>query len=700
MLSIHDSNVRISLKLNYDFVMTTEYTVPTEKITANSEQLAVLKNNFPQCFDKQGKFIVSKLQEILQADSVDLSRESYSLNWLGKSYARVLANEPIRTMLSEDTAHNEQEQNKNSHNLLIQGDNLEVLKHLKGAYTDKIKMIYIDPPYNTGSDGFVYNDDRSFTPEQFMELAGVDLDEAQRVLDFTQSNANSHSAWLTFIYPRLYIAKQLLKDDGVIFISIDDNEQAQLKILCDEVFGEANLVGNIIWNNVTDNNPTNIAIEHEYILCYANNKVNIANQWKSKISDVKDVLIRVEKELISKYTDIDELKKEYSNWFKENKFQLWPLENYKLIDFKGIYCGGRDVHNPGKEGYRYDIIHPKTGKPCKEPLMGYRFPESTMAKMLEEERIIFGETEDKLVEIKNYVKDYRQKFSSVLKVDGRAGANELKSLFPEYKKVFTNPKTIKILEDLIAFNFSDDEDGYILDFFSGSATTAHAALEYNVRSQNRINFICVQLNEKLSIDDKIVKQDFASIFEISKERIIRASNKLALDYPDKNFNQGFKIFKTCDNFLSEIKLEQLTLPEPTQVDLNFNELATQPPNQVNLNFTEKLVSDDFSESQLQDILTTWKGLDKILLSENLNAISLGNYLAYGFGHVLYLVNKGFKIEALKDLIKKLDDEHEFQVSKLVILGHHFDSKSQREIDEAMKNYSNKKSIPVDVVVRY
>ena len=172
--------------------MKTERTLPTERITANSEQLAVLKNNFPQCFDRQGKFIVSKLQEILQADAIDVSRESYSLNWLGKSYARVLANEPIRTMLSEDTEHNQQEQNKNSHNLLIQGDNLEVLKHLKGAYTDKVKMIYIDPPYNTGSDGFVYHDDRSFTPEQFAELAGLDLDEANRVLDFTQSNANSH----------------------------------------------------------------------------------------------------------------------------------------------------------------------------------------------------------------------------------------------------------------------------------------------------------------------------------------------------------------------------------------------------------------------------------------------------------------------------------------------------------------------------
>lgn len=661
--------------------MKTEQTLPTELVTANSEQLAVLKSNFPQCFDRQGKFILSKLQEILQANAVDLSRESYNLNWLGKSYARVLANEPIRTMLSEDTEHNEQKQNKNSHNLLIQGDNLEVLKHLKGAYTDKIKMIYIDPPYNTGSDGFVYQDDRSFTPEQFAELAGVDLEEAKRILDFTQSNANSHSAWLTFIYPRLYIAKQLLKDDGVIFISIDDNEQAQLKILCDEVFGEANLVGNIIWNNVTDNNPTNIAIEHEYILCYAKNKTNIANQWKSKISDVKDVLLEIEKELISKHKDIKALQKEYSSWFKENKFQLWPLENYKFIDFKGIFSGERGVHNPGKEGYRYDIIHPKTGKPCKEPLMGYRFPEASMKKMIEEERIIFGDTEDKLVEIKVYVKDYRQKFSSVLKVDGRAGANELKHLFPEYKKVFTNPKTIKILEELIAFNFSDDQDGYILDFFAGSGTSAQATLEYNVKSQNPVNFICVQLNESISIEDKKVKNDFASIFEITKERIIRASKKLTENYPNKDFKSGFKIFKTCENFLpssSYRELKQLTL---SQLDI---------PSAMT----------GFDEAQLQDILTTWKGLDKILLSENLNTVSLGDYLAYSFGHVLYLVNKGFNTDALKGLIQKLDDEHEFQVSKLVVLGHHFDSKSQREIDEAMKNYNNKKSIPVDVVVRY
>ncbi|CAG0907237.1 unnamed protein product, partial [Darwinula stevensoni] len=174
---------------------------------------------------------------------VALSKEGYSLNWLGKSYARLLANENVRTLLKAKTEHNNLPENISSQNMLIKGDNLEVLKHLMGAYSGKVKMIYIDPPYNTGSDGFVYQDDRKFTVEQLSHLAGIDKDEAKRILEFTDSGSNSHSAWLTFMFPRLYLAKQLLRDDGVIFISIDDNEQAQLKLLMDEVFGEDNFEG-------------------------------------------------------------------------------------------------------------------------------------------------------------------------------------------------------------------------------------------------------------------------------------------------------------------------------------------------------------------------------------------------------------------------------------------------------------------------
>ena len=221
-------------------------TIFSEVETANSKQLSVLKANFPQCFDKNGAFIQDKLLEIVKSSDVELSKESYSLNWLGKSYARLLANLPPKSLITEDKDHNRREENKNSQNLLIKGDNLEVLKHMVNAYSEKVKMIYIDPPYNTGSDGFLYNDDRNFTPEQLSELAVIDLDEARRILDFTVKGSSSHSAWLTFIYPRLYIARELLRDDGIIYISIDDHEHSQLKILCDEIFSEQNFVGNIV----------------------------------------------------------------------------------------------------------------------------------------------------------------------------------------------------------------------------------------------------------------------------------------------------------------------------------------------------------------------------------------------------------------------------------------------------------------------
>ena len=650
--------------------MKTEQTLPTELVTANSEQLSVLKSNFPQCFDRQGKFILSKLQEILQADGVDVSRESYNLNWLGKSYARVLANEPIRTMLSEDTEHNEQKQNKNSHNLLIQGDNLEVLKHLKGAYSEKVKMIYIDPPYNTGSDGFVYHDDRSFTPEQFAELAGIDMDEAKRVLEFTQSNANSHSAWLTFIYPRLYIAKQLLKDDGVIFISIDDNEQAQLKILCDDIFGEANFVADLsVVNNLKGRNDKKyIARTNERLLMYV------------KSQDFSEYGLPLDESTLAEYKYTD------------------GSGRYRLIELRKR--GGADTQQERPKMYYPFFVNPDTGRVSLQKSEEFNTITHPVKSNGVNGRWRWGsETAQKnidflvAVEVGNkynvYEKDYyesdegarRVKPKSVL--SGAAYSTDVAT--KEYRAImgetFISPKPVAMLKDLITYATNPKENAIILDFFAGSGTTAHALLKQNIEDGGNRKFICVQLPEEIEQSKEAYKVGYRTIFDITKDRIIKTSEKLAQDYPESYFEQGFKVFKTCESFLPSSnyrELKQLTLSQ-----------ADTPPSTTG-----------FDDAQLQDVLITWKGTDKILLSENLNTINLGNYIAYGFGHVLYLVNQGFNTSALKELIKKLDDEHEFQVSKLVIFGHHFDSKSQREIDEAMRNYNNKKSIPVDVVVRY
>ena len=244
-----------------------------DNITGNSKQIDVLKQHFPNCFDRNGKFLPDKLTEIVKSEEMDVVKEGYSLNWLGKSYARLLANLNTETLLAANEDHNQKPENKNSQNILIKGDNLDVLKHLKNAYREQVKMIYIDPPYNTGGDGFVYEDDRKFTPKELAKLAGIDEDEAKRVLDFTQSKSNSHSAWLTFMYPRLYVAKELMREDGVIFISIDDNEQAQLKMLCDEVFGEENFITTFCWEKKKKPSflSKNVGTKFEYIIVYAKN---------------------------------------------------------------------------------------------------------------------------------------------------------------------------------------------------------------------------------------------------------------------------------------------------------------------------------------------------------------------------------------------------------------------------------------------
>lgn len=651
-----------------------EETLHSNIETVNSKQLALLKKYFPQCFDKLGNFIQEKMLEVVNANEVELSKESYSLNWLGKSYARLLTNLPPKTLINEDLAHNQLEQNKNSKNLLIKGDNLEVLKHMVNAYSEKVKMIYIDPPYNTGKDGFTYNDDRNFTKEQLSELTGIDLEEAERILDFTDKGSSSHSAWLTFMYPRLYVAKEFLADDGVIFISIDDNELAQLKVLCDEIFGEENHIGNIVWKNVTDNNPSNIAVEHEYILAYSKQKSSLANYWKSNLSDVKDLLVKVGNGFISKYDDPDELQKAYSKWFSENKSELWPLENYKFIDHGGVYSGERGVHNPGKEGYRYDIIHPETNKPCKEPLMGYRFPEETMSKMISEGRIIFGDTEDKLVEIKVYAKDYKQKLSSVINLDGRAGSNELKALFPDVTKAFTNPKTTKLIEELISFACKDD--GLILDFFSGSGTTANAVINLNSRIKTKYKFIGVQLGEPNKPDSDLVNKGYETIFDITKTRISRSAEIVREQHPDFQGDLGFKIFEVVDDFRVEDDDKELSLMTMTMFD-------------------DVMLTDE----QYHTLLTTWRLYDGSELTTSVQDIDLDNYTAHLCDNRLYLIASDFSSTALKALLMKLDTDKEFSPNKIVFFSKNFDSVKQMELNEALKSYANKKSLEIDLVGR-
>ena len=249
-----------------------------EAVTPNQKELLVLRENFPSCFRADGSFDLVRFQEFLK-DKIDISHEGYELKFLGKNYAKMLASLDTETVIVPDEAHNSLPENANSENVYISGDNLDGLKHLLKSYAGKVKCIYIDPPYNTGSDGFVYNDKFNFTVENLVEKLSIDEEQAQRILDLTNRGSASHSAWLMFMYPRLQLARDLLNKQGVIFISIDDNEKDNLKLLCDDIFGENNFIASIIVQaNKRGQTYKQLAKTHEYLLVYIKNEDVILNE--------------------------------------------------------------------------------------------------------------------------------------------------------------------------------------------------------------------------------------------------------------------------------------------------------------------------------------------------------------------------------------------------------------------------------------
>ncbi len=348
----------------------------------------------------------------------------------------------------------------------IQSDNWQALEMLREKYRERVKCIYIDPPYNTGGDGFTYKD------------------------------SYQSASWMAMMEDRLGSGIKTLQPDGVLFSSIDQNEYPKLRTLLERLLGRNNALGTLVWKNVTDNNPTNVAVEHEYVECFANNRTIIESEWKSPYSDAKEILVRIGEEIIEKHKDNDQpaLQLAYQDWYKANKEFLGPLEGYKFIDSGGVYAGSRSVHNPGKEGYRYDVIHPITQKACKQPLMGYRFPEDTYKKLLGDGRIIFGNDETKLIELKVYAHEYEAKLPSVIEIDGRSGANDLTNLFGEAQK-FKNPKASALLQELLPYAVGKGD--LIADFFVGSGTTAHALMRLNQKNMLGLRWLVVEATQNL-----------------------------------------------------------------------------------------------------------------------------------------------------------------------------------------------------------
>ena len=627
----------------------------TGNITPANKDFETLKRHFPQCFDKSGNLDFEKFKKQLSATEINFSKESYGMDWLGKSYARLLATDETTTLLKEDETFNQKPENANSENLLIKGDNLEVLKHLSNAYYEKIKMIYIDPPYNTGSDGFVYADDRKFTKDELQELAGISEERAKRILDFTQSNSNSHSAWLTFIYPRLYIAKQLLKDDGVIFISIDDNEVAQLRLLMDEIFGEENFVNKIVWKKnssgktVSEKYPENI----DYILMFS----------KSGHYELENIYKPLAESTIKMYSKDDN--------DGRGKYRLYPLQK---------------TGSPGPET-TYDYVD-NSGKIWKCPKKGWRINKNKMKSLENDNRLYLKN--DKLNE-KAYWNE-RENDGQIADTlwddmpENNVGTAEVDKLLG--KAIFTNPKPTGLIKRCIKTIIKQDD--LILDFFAGSGTTADAVMQLNAEDGGNRKFILAQLPENIDQKKNKTAYDFVkdglkvaepTIFEITKERLIRAAKKIQEENKDKDLSNqdlGFKIFETM----------------PIWDDYHF-EADELDPQQTLLFDESKLTPAD-----IKALLITWKTYDGVSLTENLQETDLNNYIAHYSSGKLYLMDKGFKTENLKTLLEKIDSDKNFNPTTVIAFGYHFESKNLREISENIKSYANKKSIDVDFITRY
>lgn len=677
----------------------------TNDIKVPNKDMEMLRKHFSHCFDKNGDFIIEKFKQTISENEISFSKESYSMNWLGKSYARLLASDPARTLLKEDKEHNRKPENKESANLLLKGDNLEVLKHLTNAYYEKIKMIYIDPPYNTGDDGFVYQDDRKFTVDELQDLAGIDKERAQRILDFTQSKSNSHSAWLTFMYPRLYIAKQLLREDGVIFISIDDNEVAQLKLMMDEIFGEENFVNKFIWKNGRTSSSI-YTQEQEYILAYGK---------------------RVDKIELIKYKGDDSLIIERAN--KKISIKNPACE----ITFpKGIRFDSEDKVFPGQYGVSEKIKVTSGTMVCKNKKLNEDVTLKAgwvMKNMIEDwinGKEVYDTKGQKIKEfffkdngVLQYVKERGTVHPKTIieNFTTKKGTGEVEKLFKN--KVFDFPKPTGLIKFLLQIINKKD---LILDFFAGSGTTGDAVMQLNAEDGGNRNYILVQLPEPIDANKSKAAYDFVTkelkrdptIFEITRERLVRAAKKINQELDEKNK----KIEATIKSLDTELPTEETqeeikSLKEKIQVNKqiqshnNFKVFETMPiwedyhfeakelDEQLKLFDETKLTEED-----IEALLITWKTYDGIALTEDLQEIDLAGYMAYYANDKLYLVDKDFTTESLKALLERIDSDKSFNPTSIIVFGYHFESKNLRELAENLKSYSNKKNIDIDFITRY
>lgn len=618
-----------------------------ENMHPNSREIELLKADFPQFFGKDGEFCLDRFKKMLRSSDITLSKEGYELNFLGKSYARYLSSTKTETFISPDIAENAKEENKNSENLYIVGDNVDALKHLLGSYAGKIKCIYIDPPYNTDSNAFVYPDNFSFDAKELADTIGIEEEETERIINL--KGKSSHSAWLTFMYPRLILARELLSDDGVIFISIDDNEQANLKMACDEVFGEENFLSNVIWERAFA--PVNLmkhfSRSHDFILCYAKNEAIALNKGIQRSGEADN---------------------RYSNPDNDPR-GVWQSDNLSV--------------GPAVEANIYPIKTP-SGRVVEPPAgRSWSLSEKVFSERLQDNRIWFGSDGNGVPRMKRFLSELRKTGITPMTIwkyadvgHSQDASKKLKDLFDD-KMVFDYPKPVDLIKQAISLYTNNDD--VFLDFFSGSATTAHAVMQLNAADGGNRKYILVQLPEQIKEDKPAYKAGYRTIDEIGRERIRRAAKKIK-EETNADIDYGFKTY-----YLNELKEDVLT-------DL------------LSFDDNPKLVLDDtvgiFDTAKAKGkdaILTTYLALDGYGLSAKTEEYKLSSYTADKIEGSLYIIEQGLQSEDVMELIRRIENL-ELDITRVVIYTSSISFNVLHELKKNLANLRNNKS--VELIERY
>ena len=586
----------------------------TNDFDPRAEKIEALKQLIPEAI-QDGKINVEALKDFLQEEVQSYAEddEAFAFTWPGKKKARQLAFSKTEKTLEPVAGEGLDEDN--TRNLFIEGDNLEVLKALKKSYQGKVKMIYIDPPYNTGND-FVYKDNFSESEEVYLKRQGLIDDEGNKLVKNTKNSGRFHSAWLNMMYPRLILARDFLRDDGVIFISIDDNEQSNLKKLCDEIFGEENFIANLIWQKKFSraNDASYFSTMHDHILCYAKRTKlnNNGNSWKLKLLPRGD-------EMPDGYTNPDD-------------------------DHRGHWTSVVLSAKSGTEKLIYEITTP-SGRKCLPP--DGRFwgvNRDRFSELDEDNRVWFGKDGSGIPRLKTFLSEVQDGLRpNTIWFHQEVGHNqegrqEVKKLFDD-KGYFDGPKPVRLLDRIIQISNLSSSD-IVLDFFAGSATTGHAVVNHNACNETSLKYILVQLPEICDERSEAFKAGFTNIADISKERIRRASKKIAEENPEfaKTGDLGFKVFKITDtNLKKEEKIAEVT----TQSEL-FDSLESN------------------SESRLKDGWTVERLLCEVMLIEGMPLDSKVTSLKFGtnsvFSVVSDMVPQALKVCFDETLSKDLIDE--------------------------------------------